>query len=243
MRIKIAKVKKVSLEKRGKVQSNPQSQWRGTELNKSCKKQLGIQTRRVWWELRGSQGSGNIHQSRDLRTKVRFWVLKLNPGVRLLLSARLAARGRSSERGKEEQSLIGRNLISDQFIIWSSWIPRTGGKWVAAGLRYCHSQGPADFWEEGDALEWVNRDLNGLSRILSPSSSWGTWLKVKVKFTQSCQTLCDPTDYTVHGILLARILEWAAMPSSRGSSQCRDWTQVSCIAGGFFTSWAKRAFG
>ena len=41
-------------------------------------------------------------------------------------------------------------------------------------------------------------------------------------------------------ILQARILEWVAMPSSRGSSQPRDWTCVSCIAGGFFTIWAAR---
>ena len=40
------------------------------------------------------------------------------------------------------------------------------------------------------------------------------------------------------GILQARILGWVAMPSSRGSSQPRDWTQVSHTAGGFFTSWA-----
>ena len=42
----------------------------------------------------------------------------------------------------------------------------------------------------------------------------------------------------VHGILQARILEWVAFPFSRGSSQPRDRTQVSCIAGRFFTSWA-----
>ena len=42
------------------------------------------------------------------------------------------------------------------------------------------------------------------------------------------------------GILKARILEWVSMPSSRRSSQPRDWTQVSCIAGGFFTNWAIR---
>ena len=42
------------------------------------------------------------------------------------------------------------------------------------------------------------------------------------------------------GILQASILEWVAMPSSKGSSQHRDWNQVSCIAGGFFTSWATR---
>ena len=45
-------------------------------------------------------------------------------------------------------------------------------------------------------------------------------------------------DYTVHGILQARILEWVAFPFSRVSSQPRDRTQVSHIAGGFFTTWA-----
>ena len=49
--------------------------------------------------------------------------------------------------------------------------------------------------------------------------------------SQSCPTLCDPMDYTVHGILQARILEWIAFPFSRGSSQARDRIQVSCIAG------------
>ena len=48
--------------------------------------------------------------------------------------------------------------------------------------------------------------------------------KVKVKVAQSCLTLCNPMDYTVHGILQARILEWVAFPFSRGSSQCRDQT-------------------
>ena len=61
-----------------------------------------------------------------------------------------------------------------------------------------------------------------------------------VLFAQLCLTLCDPMDYTVHGILQARILEWVAFPFSRGSSQSRDWTQVSPIAGGFFTSWVTR---
>ena len=56
----------------------------------------------------------------------------------------------------------------------------------------------------------------------------------------SCLTICDPMGYTVHVILQARILEWVAVPFSRGSSQPRDWTEVSHIAGGFFTSWATR---
>ena len=47
-------------------------------------------------------------------------------------------------------------------------------------------------------------------------------------------------DYTVYGILQARILEWVAFPFFRRFSQPRDQTQVSHIAGGFFTSWATR---
>ena len=43
-----------------------------------------------------------------------------------------------------------------------------------------------------------------------------------VKVTQSCPTLCDPMDYTVHGILQARLLEWVAFPFSRGSPQARS---------------------
>ena len=61
-----------------------------------------------------------------------------------------------------------------------------------------------------------------------------------VKVAQSCPTLCNPIDYPVHGILQARILEWVAFPFSMGSSQLRDRTQVSRIAGRFFTSWATR---
>ena len=64
--------------------------------------------------------------------------------------------------------------------------------------------------------------------------------RVKVKVTQSCPTLCDPMDYTVHGIFLARILKWVAFPFSEGSSQPGDQTQVSHVAGGFFTSRATR---
>ena len=61
-----------------------------------------------------------------------------------------------------------------------------------------------------------------------------------MKVAQLCLTLCDSMDYTLRGILQAKILEWVAFPFSKGSSQSRDWTQVSCIADGFFTSWATR---
>ena len=53
------------------------------------------------------------------------------------------------------------------------------------------------------------------------TKSWRR-LNEYVKVTQSCLTLCDLTDYTVRGILRARILEWIAFPFSRGSSQPRD---------------------
>ena len=56
-------------------------------------------------------------------------------------------------------------------------------------------------------------------------------VRVKVKVAQSFLTLCNPMHYTVHGILQARILEWVAIPFSRGSSQHRNQTQVSHIAG------------
>ena len=61
--------------------------------------------------------------------------------------------------------------------------------------------------------------------------------------TQSCPTLCDtmdcsPPGSSVHGILQARILEWVAIPFSRGSSWPRNRTHIPCIASGFFTFWA-----
>ena len=65
------------------------------------------------------------------------------------------------------------------------------------------------------------------------------WLEVKVKVAQSCLTLCDTMDYKVHEIIQARILWEVAFPFSRGSSQPRDRTQVSCITERSFTNWAK----
>ena len=70
-------------------------------------------------------------------------------------------------------------------------------------------------------------------------------VKVKVLVSQSCLTLFDPMDYRLpgssfHRILQVRILEWVAIPFSRGSSQPRDGTWISYIAGRFFTVWATR---
>ena len=79
--------------------------------------------------------------------------------------------------------------------------------------------------------------LGDEGRLLWGGVQAGKW---KMKVAQSCLTFCDPMDYTVHGILQARILKWVAFHFSRGSSQPRDQMQVSHIAAGFFTSWATR---
>ena len=63
--------------------------------------------------------------------------------------------------------------------------------------------------------------------------------------TKSCLTLCDPMDCSppvssIRGIFQTRILEWIAISFSRGSSRTRDWSQVSCTAGIFFTGCATK---
>ena len=86
---------------------------------------------------------------------------------------------------------------------------------------------------------------------------WGLWMSdlisqssiscMHAKLLQLCPTLCNPMDYSppgssVHRILQARILEWVAMPSSRGSSWPKDQIHASCISSiavRFFTHWAK----
>ena len=76
--------------------------------------------------------------------------------------------------------------------------------------------------------------------LLACEMSTIVWWKWKMKVAQSYLALFDPMDYTVHVILQARMLEWVAFPSSRGSSQPRNRTGVSCTAGRFFTNWAIR---
>ena len=101
--------------------------------------------------------------------------------------------------------------------------------------------------------QWVKRQRHHFAEKCPYSQSYGFssshiwmweldhkegWSEVEV--TQLCLTLCNLMDYIVHGILQARILEWVTFPFCRGSSQPRDATQVSCIAGWFFTSWTTR---
>ena len=91
-------------------------------------------------------------------------------------------------------------------------------------------------------IQGLNPDLPHCSLIIYQLNHQGCPRIASVQFssvTQSCLTLCNLMDHIVHGILQARILECVACPFSRGSSQPRDRTQVSCLAGGF-TSLATR---
>ena len=85
------------------------------------------------------------------------------------------------------------------------------------------------------------KKLNSSSREFFEEANWISDLTC----AQLCPTLCNPMDcslpgFSVHGILQARILEWVAIPFSRGSSLLRDWTWVSWFAGRFFTVWTPR---
>ena len=77
------------------------------------------------------------------------------------------------------------------------------------------------------------------SRCWSEILELDLWLPCCCLVAKLCPTLCDPMDYSppgssIHGISQGRMLEWVAISFSRGSSQPRDRTHVSCLAGGFF---------
>ena len=93
-----------------------------------------------------------------------------------------------------------------------------------------------DLVEDSFSTDWVWGDLSGWFKSI-------TFAVPFVLVAQSCLTLCHPMDCSppgssVHGILWVRILEWVAIPFSRGCSQPRDWTWFSCIADRYFTIWA-----
>ena len=90
--------------------------------------------------------------------------------------------------------------------------------------------------------EYISKHNTDRSKL--PMLRTELFMKVLWSVPQSCLTLCDPMDCNQtpfeHRIFQARMLEWVAMLSSSGSSQHRGRTQVSCIAGRFFTIWTTR---
>ena len=95
-------------------------------------------------------------------------------------------------------------------------------------------------------FSWCSLHISQISRVTIYSLDVLLFL---LGTPQSCPTPWDPMDYnlpgsSVHGILQARILEWVAIPFSKGSCynpETWDWTQVSCIVGRLFTIWATRS--
>ena len=142
--------------------------------------------------------------------------------------------GKDPDAGKDWQ-WEEKGTTEDEMVGWHHW---------RNGHEFEHALGVGDEQEslvccspwdrkESDMTEWLNwTELNLRYDAL--------FYILKVKVAQSCPTLCNSVDYAVHGLLQARILEWVAIPFSRESSQPRDWTWASCIAGRFFTSWATR---
>ena len=88
-------------------------------------------------------------------------------------------------------------------------------------------------WEKTELRVLVS--ISGMTNGCTPGQ-----ISFRRQCCRSCLILCDTKDYTVPGILQAKILEWVAFPLSKGSSQPRDPTQISGIAGRFFTSWVTR---
>jgi len=145
--------------------------------------------------------------------------------------------------GQEEKG-----MTEDEMVGWHQWLDGRESEWTPGvgdgqgGLACCSPWGR----KELDTTEWLNwTDLNRLER----HGFRGHWLsfllwnaRVCAQLLQLCLTLCNPMDcsLSVYGMLQARILEWVAISFSRGSSQPRDQTWVSLIAGRFFTVWATR---
>ena len=119
-------------------------------------------------------------------------------------------------------------------------LPSLSGMWFSftgmAGIFCCRN--PLEAWgERGYPGQVTSPFPTSHTRERDPLTGASDWLAVcvRVKSLQSCPTLCNLMDCSlpgsaVHGILQAKVLEWVAMPSSRGSSPPRDQTHVSCVS-------------
>ena len=130
------------------------------------------------------------------------------------------------------------------------WVPRAPGsvlKDLCSNKTYSRDSFPQTAHGMLTSLSLRAQDqLSTLPWCLLKTKQRKEWLKMRKKqmlVNQSCLTLgnfmdCSPPGSSVHGIFQAGVLEWVAIPFSRGSFQPRDQTQVSCTPDRFFTVWA-----
>ena len=145
---------------------------------------------------------------------------------------------------QRDRKLLG-NLILYASGVWLQNLCRTGeiDSWRAQ-TKPCVKPGPRrkEQWPHTCLCHHTNMLI---CKSINMHECVYTYTKVKVLVTQSCLTLCDlldcsPPGSSVCGILQAGVLEWVAMPLSRGCSQPTNQTWFSHVAGRFFTIWATR---
>ena len=142
-------------------------------------------------------------------------------------------------------------LLSGLWFLWSLCASLSWGGWSSAFLIPL----PWEHWKNAKSLDLLGQSLEEVTRSPSQgpchfvSFSWHPSPAYVLSRFSHVQLLCNSTDCSspgssVHGILQARILEWPAVPSCRGS---RDWTHVSYIepalASRFFTTWEPSTGG
>ena len=138
--------------------------------------------------------------------------------------------------------------LSPYYFLWPVYFSKHFWSWIPIWLHLPLHSYPSHlshcFKGETSSSFVKNSSHSHLASMSPPCSaiSFDLWEK-KSEVTQLCPALCDPIDCSlpgssIHGIFQARVLEWAAISFSRGSSWPRDWTWVSRIAGRHFTIWA-----
>ena len=184
--------------------------------------------------LRGGVGCAELRAKAVVSwcTRESHWVTLTGPHPQVVLQALQSCITHETARAARKYfytSLRPNHLLDKQSLRWLvmtlSTLQNKEWSYVDYFINPCK-----DFFKSSQ--------LNGWNIRCSMKKKW-------VLLALWCLTLCDPMHWgppgsSVHGILWARILEWVAIPFSRGSSQSRDWTQVSCTAGRFFTVWTTR---
>ena len=136
-------------------------------------------------------------------------------------------------RQKKTNTMWNHSYVESNFKKWHKWT------YLQNKNRLTEIENKTMVTKGGVWRRWINQEF-GINTLTLLYSSIGVCC-VLCLVTQSCLTLCNPIARLLcQEIFQVRILEWVAIPSSRGSSQTRDQTQVSSFADGLFTLWAIR---